>query len=39
MSPPMASRALEEETVAALFVAFPGMEEEPPSDGMAKEAG
>ena len=39
MSPPMAGRALEEETVAALFVAFLGMEEEPPSDGMAKEAG
>ena len=35
----MAGRALEEETVAALSVAFPGMEQEPPSDGMAKEAG
>ena len=35
----MASRALEEETVAALSVAFPGMEEESPSGGMAEEAG
>ena len=35
----MAGRVLEEETVTALFVAFPGMEEEPPSGGMAKETG
>ena len=39
MSPPMAGRVLEEETVTALFVAFPGMEEEPPSGGMAEETG
>ena len=35
----MAGRALEEETVAALSVAFPGVEEEPPSGGMVEEAG
>ena len=39
MSPPMASRALEEEMVTALSVVFLGMEEEPPSGGMVEEAG
>ena len=39
MSPPMASRVLEEETVTALSVAFPGMENEPPNGGMAEETG
>ena len=34
----MASRVLEDETVTALSVVFPGMEE-PPSGGMAKETG
>ena len=38
MSPPTAGRTLEEKTVVTLSVAFPGVEEEPPSDGMAKEA-
>ena len=33
----MASRVLEEETVIALSVAFPVMEEKPPSGGMAEE--
>ena len=33
----MAGRVLEEETVTAIFVAFLGMEEEPPSGGMAKQ--
>ena len=33
----MAGRVLEEETVTALSVVFPGMEEEPPSGGMAEE--
>ena len=37
MSPPMAGRVLEEEMVTALFVAFHGMEEEPPSGGMVEE--
>ena len=35
----MASRVLEEETVTALSVAFPGMENEPPNGGMAEETG
>ena len=35
----MDGRVLEEETVTTLSVAFPGMEEEPPSGGMAKETG
>ena len=39
MSLPMAGRVLEEETVTVLSVAFPVTEEEPPSGGMAKEAG
>ena len=40
MSPPIAGRVLEEETVTALSVAFPSMEEgEPPSGGMAEETG
>ena len=33
----MAGRVLEEETVTALSVVFPGMEEEPPSGGMVEE--
>ena len=33
----MAGRVLEEEMVTALSVAFPSMEEEPPSGGMAEE--
>ena len=37
MSPPMAGRVLEEETITALSIVFPGMEEEPPSGGMAEE--
>ena len=39
MSPPMAGRTLEEETGATLSVAFLGVEEEPPSGGIAEEAG
>ena len=39
MSPPMAGRALEEEMVATLSVAFPSVEEESPNGGMAEEAG
>ena len=35
----MTSRVLEEETVTALSIAFPVMEEEPPSGGMAEETG
>ena len=35
----MAGRVLEEETVTALSVAFPSMEEEPPSGGIAEETG
>ena len=36
----MAGRVMEEETITALSVAFPGMEEEePPSSGMAEETG
>ena len=38
MPPPMAGRTLEEETVAALSVAFPGVEEESSSGGIAEEA-
>ena len=37
MSPLMAGRVLEEEMVTALSVAFPSMEEEPPSGGMSEE--
>ena len=37
VSPPVTGRVLEEETVIALSVAFFGMEEEPPSGGMAEE--
>ena len=37
MSPPIAGRVLEKETVTTLSVAFPSMEEEPPSGGMAEE--
>ena len=39
MSSPMAGRVLEEETVTALSIAFPVMEVEPSSGGMAKETG
>ena len=39
MSLPMIGRTLEEEMVAPLFVAFPGVEDEPSSDDIAKEAG
>ena len=39
MSPPMTGRTLEEETVTALSVALPGVEEEPPSSDIAEEAG
>ena len=39
VSPPMTGRTLEEETVTALSVAFPGVEEEPPSSDIAEEAG
>ena len=39
MSPPMAGRVLEEETVTTLSTAFPVMEEKPPSGGMAEETG
>ena len=35
----MTGRTLEEETVTALSVAFPGVEEEPPSSDIAEEAG
>ena len=35
----MAGRVLEEETATALSIAFPVMEEEPPSGGMAEETG
>ena len=38
MSPPMTGRTLEEETVTTLSVAFPGVEEEPPSSDIAEEA-
>ena len=38
MSPPMAGRTLEEEMIAALSVAFPGVEEKPLSGGIVKEA-
>ena len=39
MSPPVTGRVLEEETVTTLSIAFPSMEEEVPSSGMAKETG
>ena len=39
MSPPMTGRTLEEETVTTLSVAFPVVEEEPPSSDIAEEAG
>ena len=39
VSPPMIGRTLEEETVAALSVEFPNVEEEPPKGDIAKEAG
>ena len=35
----MADRVLEEETVTALSIVFPVMEEEPPNGGMAEETG
>ena len=35
----MADRVLEEETIIALSIVFPIMEEEPPSGGMAEETG
>ena len=35
----MAGRVLEEKTVTAFSVTFPSMEEEPPSGGIAEEAG
>ena len=38
VSPPMTGRTLEEETVTTLSVAFPGVEEEPPSSDIAEEA-
>ena len=38
MSPPMTGRTLEEETVAALSIVFPGVEEEPPSGDIAEKA-
>ena len=38
MSPPMTGRVLEEETVTALSIAFPVMEKEPPSGGLAEES-
>ena len=37
--PPTPGRTLEEEMVAALSVAFPGVEEEPSSGGMTEEVG
>ena len=39
MSPPMTGRTLEEETIVVLSIAFPGVEEEPPSGDIAEEAG
>ena len=35
----MTGKVLEEETVTVLSIAFPVMEEEPPSGGLAKETG
>ena len=35
----MTGKVLEEETVTVLSIAFPVMEEEPPSGGMAEETG
>ena len=37
--PPTAGRTLEKETITALSVAFPGVEEEPFIGSMAEEAG
>ena len=39
MSPPMTGRTLEEETIVVFSIAFPGVEEEPPSSDIAEEAG
>ena len=39
MPPPMTGRTLEEETIIVLSIAFPGVEEEPPSGDIAEEAG
>ena len=39
MSPSITGRTLEEETIVALTVVFPGVEEEPPSSDIAEEAG
>ena len=39
VSPPMTGRTLEEETIAALSIVFPSVEEEPPSGDVAEEAG
>ena len=35
----MTGKVLEEETVTALFIAFPIIEEKPPSGGLAEETG
>ena len=37
VSPPMTDKALKEEAVTALSIAFPIMGEEPPSGGLAEE--
>ena len=39
MPPPMTGRTLEEETIIVLSIAFPGVEEEPPSGDTAKKVG
>ena len=39
VSPPMADKALGEETVTALSVVFPAVGEEPPTGGLAEETG
>ena len=39
MPPPMTGRTLEEETIIVLSIAFPGVEEGPPSGDIAEEAG
>ena len=39
MSPPMTGRTLEEETIVVFSIAFPGVEDEPPSGDIAEEAG
>ena len=39
MSPSITGRTLEEETIVALTVVFPGVEEEPPSGDTAKKVG